>query len=122
MFGSWIPQLVSFLSAYIYEVIVSVNSFIIVSMNSYKCGILIFSQEQVSRKKELFVMALRTPMGKTIPGNYTIIPLSKKWVFHAIFRLAFVELCGKKVCSLNRLVLTDEEDAEYRSFKTMIAT
>ncbi len=28
----------------------------------------------------------------------------------------------KKVCSLNRLVLTDEEDAKYRSFKTMIAT
>ena len=74
------------------------------------------------QKKELFVMAICTPMGKTFPGNYTIIPSSKKWVFHAIFRLAFVELYGKKVCSMNRLVLTDEEDAEYRSFETMIAT
>jgi hypothetical protein len=74
------------------------------------------------QKKELFVMAIRTPTGKTFPGNYTIISSSKKWVFHAIFQLAFVELYGKKVCSLNRLVLTDEEDAKYRPFETMIAT
>ncbi len=74
------------------------------------------------QKNELFAMAICTPTGKTFPGNYTIIPLSKKWVFHAIFQLAFVELYGKKVFSLNRLVLTDEEDAEYRSFETMIAT
>jgi hypothetical protein len=44
------------------------------------------------QKKELFIMATCTPMGKTFPGNYTIIPSSKKWVFHAIFRLTFVEL------------------------------
>ena len=74
------------------------------------------------QKKKMFVMAICTPTGKKFPGNYTIIPSSKKWVFHAIFRLAFVELYGKKVCSLNRLVLTDKEDAKYRSFKTMIAT
>jgi hypothetical protein len=43
-------------------------------------------------KKELFVMAVRTPAGKTFPGNFAIIPSSKKWVFHAIFRLAFLEL------------------------------
>ncbi len=58
-------------------------------------------------------MAVRTPSGRTFPGNFTIIPSAQKWVFHAIFRLA---------CSLNRLVLTDEEDAEYCSFETMIAT
>jgi hypothetical protein len=74
------------------------------------------------QKKELFVMAICTPTGKTFPGSYKIIPSSKKWVFHAIFRLAFVVLYGKKVCSLNRLVRTDKEDAEYRSFETMIAT
>jgi len=64
-------------------------------------------------RKELFVIAVRTPAGQTFPGNFAIIPSAKKWVFHAIFRLAFLELYGDKVCSMNRLVLTDEEDAEY---------
>jgi len=65
-------------------------------------------------------MAIRTPTGKTFPGNFTIIPSSKKWVFHAIYRLAFVTLYGEQICSLNRLVLTDEEEAEYRSFESLI--
>jgi hypothetical protein len=67
-------------------------------------------------------MAVRTPCGKSFPGNFSIIPSSKKWVFHAIFRLAFLELYGDKVCSMNCLVLTDEEDAEYRPFESLIAT
>jgi hypothetical protein len=60
--------------------------------------------------------------GKTFPGNYTIIPSSKKWALHSIFCLAFLSLYGEHVCSMNRLVLTDEEDAEYCAFETMIAT
>ena len=67
-------------------------------------------------------MAIRTPTGKTFPGNYTIIPSSKKWVFHSIFCLAFMSLYGEHVCSMNQLVLTDEEDAEYRAFESVIAT
>jgi hypothetical protein len=67
-------------------------------------------------------MAIRTPAGKTFPGNYTIIPSSKMWIFHSIFRLAFLNLYGEHICSMNRLVLTDKEDAEYRAFETMIAT
>jgi hypothetical protein len=67
-------------------------------------------------------MTVRTPCGRTFPGNFSIIPSAKKWVFHAIFRLAFLELYGDKVCSMNRLVLTDEEDAAYRSFESLIAT
>ena len=67
-------------------------------------------------------MAIRTPTGKTFPRNFTIIPSSKKWVFHAIFCLAFVSLYGEHICSLNRLVLTDEKDAEYRSFESLIKT
>ncbi len=55
-------------------------------------------------------MAIRTPTGKTFPGNYTIIPFSKKWVLHS------------NVCSMNQLELTDEEDAEYRAFESVIAT
>ena len=72
--------------------------------------------------KELFVMAVRTPAGQTLPGNFAIIPSAKKWVFHAIFHLAFLELYGDEVCSMNCLVLADEEDAEYRSFESIIAT
>ena len=81
-----------------------------------------FSSGTNRHRKELFVMAVRTPSGKTFPGNFSIIPSAKKWVFHAIFRLAFLELYGDEVCSMNRLVLTDEEDAEYRSFESLIAT
>ena len=73
-------------------------------------------------QKELFVMAVRTPCGKTFPGNFSIIPSSKKWVFHAIFRLAFLQLYGNDICSMNWLVLTDEEDAEYRPFESLIST
>ena len=96
------------------------------NMNSYFLWISIhmhvYSTGVNQHKKELFVMAVRTPCGKTFPGNFTIIPSSKKWVFHAIFRLAFLELYGDEVCSMNRLVLTDEEDAEYGSFESLIAT
>ncbi len=75
-----------------------------------------------NQKKELFVMAVRSPTGKTFSGNYTIIPSAKKWVFHAIYRLAFLSLYGEHICLLNWLVITDEEDAEYRSFETLILT
>ncbi len=67
-------------------------------------------------------MAIRTPTGKTFPEIYTIIPSLKKWVFHSIFCLVFLSLYGEHVCSMNQLVLTDEEDAEYRAFETMMAT
>jgi hypothetical protein len=67
-------------------------------------------------------MAIRTKTGKIFPGNYTIIPSSKKWVYHSIFRLAILTLYDEHVCSMNQLVLTDEEDAEYCAFETMIAT
>jgi hypothetical protein len=67
-------------------------------------------------------MAIRTPTGKTFAWNYTIIPSSKKWVFHSIFCLAFMSLHGEHVCSMNGLVLTDEEDAEYHAFESVIAT
>ncbi len=67
-------------------------------------------------------MAIRTPTGRTFPGNFTIIPSAKKWVFHAMYRLAFLSLQGELICSLNRLVLTDKEDAEYRSFENLIVT
>ncbi len=75
-----------------------------------------------NQKKELFVMAVRSPIDKTFPGNFTIIPSAQKWVFHAIYCLAFLCLYGEHICSLNWLVITDEEDAEYCSFETLILT
>ncbi len=58
-------------------------------------------------------MAVRTPSGRTLPGNLAIIPSEQSWVFHAIYQYA---------CSRNRLVLTDEDEAEYRSFESVIKT
>jgi hypothetical protein len=66
-------------------------------------------------KQELFVMAIRTSIRRTFLENFTIIPSSKKWVFHAIFLHDFLSVYGELICSLNRIILTDEEDAEYRS-------
>ncbi len=67
-------------------------------------------------------MAIRTPCGKTLPHSFTIIPSSKKWVFHAIFHLAFLQLYGTGIRSMNQSVLTDKEDAEYGSFEALIAS
>ncbi len=68
-------------------------------------------------------MAVCSPTGKTFPGNFTIIPSAKKWVFHAtIYCLAFLSLYGEHICLLNQLVITDEEYAEYHSFETLILT
>ena len=54
----------------------------ILNMNSYFSWISIhmhfYSPGVNRRKKELFVMTVRTPCGKTFPGNFTIIPSSKK--------------------------------------------
>jgi hypothetical protein len=72
------------------------------------------------QKKQLFVMAVRTPSGKTLPGNLSIIPSEQKWVFHALYQHAFPHLYSSEVCSRNRLVLTDEDEAEYRSFEDLI--
>ena len=72
------------------------------------------------QKKQLFVMAFRTPSGKTLPGNLSIIPSEQKWVFHALYQHAFPQLYSSGVCFRNRLVLTNEDEAEYRSFEDLI--
>ena len=58
------------------------------------------------QKKQLFVMAVRTPSGKTLPGNLSIIPSEQKWVFHALYQHAFPQLYSSEVCFRNRLALT----------------
>jgi hypothetical protein len=71
------------------------------------------------QKKQLFVMAVWTSSGNTLPGNLTIIPSEQKWVFHAMYQLAFPELYSNEVCSQNCVVISDEDEAAYRSFKSM---
>ena len=67
-------------------------------------------------------MAVRTTTGTTLPGNLTIIPSEQKWVFHSIYSLAFRYLYSDAVCCRNRLLLSDEDDADYRSFEALIDT
>ncbi len=50
------------------------------------------------QKKELFVMAIQTPTGRTFPGNFTIIPSAKKLIFHAIYCFAFLSLYKEHTC------------------------
>ncbi len=74
------------------------------------------------QKRELFVVAVRSASGDTLPVNLTIIPSAQKWVFNAIYQLAFPSLYSSNVCSMNRLVLTDEDEAEYAPFQSAIAS
>ena len=74
------------------------------------------------QKCELFVAAVRSASGDTLPVNLTIIPFAQKWVFNAIYQLAFPSLYSSIVCSMNRLVLTDEDEAQYAAFESAIAT
>ena len=67
-------------------------------------------------------MAVRTPSGKTLPSNLAIIPSEQSWVFHAIYQYAFPHLYSSEVCSRNCLVLTDKDEAEYKSFEALIET
>ena len=67
-------------------------------------------------KKDLFVVAVRSASGDTLPVNLTVFPSAQKWVFEAIYKTAFPNLYSPDVCSMNRLVLTDEEKAEYEPF------
>jgi hypothetical protein len=67
-------------------------------------------------------MAVHTSSGTTLPGNLTIIPSEQKWVFHAIYQIKFPELYSIKVCSRNCVVITDEDEAEYRSLESVIET
>jgi len=74
------------------------------------------------QKKDWFIMAIRTPAGKTFPGNLTVIPSGRRWVFSTIYQFAFVQLYGELTCSRNRLVLSDEDNCQYGPFEDAIAT
>jgi hypothetical protein len=67
-------------------------------------------------------MAVWTSNGKTLLGNLTMIPSEQKWVFHAIYELAFPELYSNEVCSQKLVVISDEDEAEYWLFESVIET
>ena len=74
------------------------------------------------QKSDLFMLAIRTPSGKTFPGNFTFIPSGRSWVFQTIYQYAFTSLFGTTVCSYNRLALFDDDFAERGPFESCIAT
>jgi hypothetical protein len=74
------------------------------------------------QKSDLFMLAIRTPSGRTFPGNFTFIPSGKAWVFHCIYQYAFTSLFGKTVCSYNQLALFDDDLSERAPFEKCIAT
>jgi hypothetical protein len=65
-------------------------------------------------------MAVRTPVEILSQVTYQLYPLRQKWVFHALYQHAFPHLYSSEVCFRNRLVLTNEDEAEYRSFESLI--
>jgi len=73
-------------------------------------------------RSELFVAAVRTASGDTVPVHMSIIPSAQKWVFDTIYKLAFPYLYSSNICKMNRMVLTDEDESEYRPFQSAIAT
>jgi hypothetical protein len=63
--------------------------------------------------KQLFVMAIHTASGKTLPGNLAI-NLSEQ------NQLAFPELYSIEVCSQNCVVITGEDEVKYLLFELLI--
>jgi hypothetical protein len=96
-------------------------TFIVVTYNLVHFYLTFFSGTN-QQKKELFMMAVHSGSGDTIPGNLTIIPSAQKWVFHAIYQHAFPHLYSSEVCSRNRLVLTDEDTSQFKPFESLIST
>ena len=62
-------------------------------------------------RSELFVAAVRSSSGDTVPVNMTIIPSGQKWVFDTIYKFAFPYLYQANICKMNRMVLTDEDES-----------
>ena len=74
------------------------------------------------QKKDLFLAAVKDSEGKVFPGNITMMPSGRAWVFMAIFQLAFLHLCAKETLKMICLGLTDEDPAEFGSFENCIET
>jgi hypothetical protein len=60
-------------------------------------------------RSELFVVAVQSASGDTVPVNMSIILSAQKWVFDTIYKLAYPYLYSPNICKMNRMVLTDED-------------
>jgi hypothetical protein len=75
-----------------------------------------------SQWRDLSMLAIKTTTGKTFPGNLSIIPSWKWWIFHCIYLYAFIYLNGVNTCSCNCLVLCNKDKLEYGPFENRILT
>jgi hypothetical protein len=81
-----------------------------------------FSSGTNQQTKKLFIMAVHSASGDTLPGNLTIIPSAQKWVFYAIYQHVFPHLYSSEVCSRNSPVFTYEETSQFKPFESLIST
>jgi hypothetical protein len=97
-------------------------NFIVIMYNLAYFSLYTFSSGTNWQRKKLFVMAVRSVSGDTLPGNLIIIPSAQKWVFHAIYKHAFPHLYSSEVFSRNRLVLIDVDTSQFKPFGCLIST
>ena len=74
------------------------------------------------QKRNLLLMVVKDANGETFIGNATVIPSEKRWVFHRIYHDFFVILYGCHTIMRNRLILTDDDDAEHGPLDNLIDT
>ena len=74
------------------------------------------------QNKPLFFMVVKDANGEAHVGNISVLPSEKKWVFNEIYKTIFIKLYGEETIKRNRLILTDEDSAEYEPVVNAIKT
>ena len=74
------------------------------------------------QKRNLFLMVVKDASGETFIGNGTVVPSEKRWVFHRVYHDFFLILYGEHTISRNRLIITDDDDAEHGPLDNLIVT
>ena len=74
------------------------------------------------QKRELFLMVVKDASGEAFPGNATVVPCGKRWVFQKIYQSFFIHLYGVDTISRNRLALTDDDLSAHGPFDNCIKT
>ncbi len=78
-----------------------------------------------------FIIRYKYSQGLSWPSEYRLVKLFQEITlsshlprsgFSILYFVWHSWAYGEHVCSMNRLVLTDEEDAEYHAFESVIAT
>lgn len=72
------------------------------------------------QKRGMFLAVVKDSSGKTYPGNITIVPSERSWVFGCIFEHAFSELYGKATLAMTQLCLTDDDRSEHGPLDNLI--